>query len=54
MVFGNTAEKCSRNHLRSTITAGTFPILAINGPITDEELRSVVDNLVPAKEYKEE
>ncbi|MHC4088183.1 MAG: LolA family protein [Planctomycetota bacterium] len=34
--------------------AGTFPILAINGPITDEELRSVVDNLVPAKEYKEE
>jgi hypothetical protein len=34
--------------------AGTFPILAINGPITDEELRSVVDNLVPVKEHKEE
>jgi hypothetical protein len=34
--------------------AGTFPILAVNGPITDEELRSVVDSLVPAKEYKGE
>jgi outer membrane lipoprotein-sorting protein len=32
--------------------AGTFPLLAVNGPITGEELHSIVDNLVPAEEYK--
>jgi hypothetical protein len=31
--------------------AGTFPILAVNGPINDEELHSLVESLVPAKEY---
>ena len=31
--------------------AGTFPALAINGPVTDEELHKLVDNLVPAKDY---
>jgi hypothetical protein len=31
--------------------AGTFPALAINGPVTKEELHSFVDSLVPAKEY---
>jgi hypothetical protein len=31
--------------------AGTFPALAINGPVTDEELHKLVDSLVPAKEY---
>jgi hypothetical protein len=31
--------------------AGTFPALAINGLITEEELHGLVDNLVPAKEY---
>jgi len=30
--------------------AGTFPALAINGPVTDEELRDLVDSLMPAKE----
>ncbi len=31
--------------------AGTFPALAINGPVTDEELHRLVDSLVPAREY---
>ncbi len=31
--------------------AGTFPALAINGPVTDEELHHLVDSLVPAKKY---
>lgn len=31
--------------------AGTFPALAINGPVTDEELHKLVDSLVSAKEY---
>jgi hypothetical protein len=31
--------------------AGTFPVLAINGPVTDEELHKLVDSLIPAKEY---
>ena len=29
--------------------AGTFPCLAVNGAITEEELHSLVDSLVPAK-----
>lgn len=31
--------------------AGTFPALAINGPVSDEELHKLVDSLMPAKEY---
>ncbi len=31
--------------------AGTFPALAVNGPVTDEELHYLVDSLVPAKKY---
>ena len=31
--------------------AGTFPALAVNGPLTDEELHKLVDSLIPAKEY---
>jgi len=30
---------------------GTFPALAINGPVTDEELHGLIDSLMPAKEY---
>ena len=29
----------------------TFSIIAVNGPINDEELHSMVESLVPAKEY---
>jgi hypothetical protein len=31
--------------------AGTFPALAVNGPVSDEELHKLVDSLAPAKEY---
>jgi hypothetical protein len=31
--------------------AGTFPALAINGPVTDDELHKLVDSLISAKEY---
>jgi len=31
--------------------AGTFPALAVNGPISDEELHRLVNSLIPAKEY---
>jgi hypothetical protein len=29
--------------------AGTFPALAANGPVSDEELHALVDSLTPAK-----
>jgi hypothetical protein len=29
--------------------AGTFPALAVNGPVTDEELHRLVDSLTPAR-----
>ena len=32
--------------------AGTFPCLAVNGPLSDSELHGLVDSLVPAKEYR--
>ena len=31
--------------------AGTFPALAINGPVSDEELHKLVDSLITAKDY---
>jgi len=31
--------------------AGTFPALAINGPVADEELHHLVDSLTPAAKY---
>lgn len=31
--------------------AGTFPSLAINGPVSDEELHKLVDSLMSAKDY---
>jgi len=31
--------------------AGTFPALAINGPVTDAELYRLVDSLTPSAEY---
>jgi hypothetical protein len=31
--------------------AGTFPALAINGPVTDDELHKLVDSLIPARDY---
>jgi hypothetical protein len=31
--------------------AGTFPALAVNGSLTDDELHALIDSLVPAKEY---
>jgi hypothetical protein len=34
--------------------AGTFPTLAINGQLTDEELHALVDSLVPAKQCLEQ
>jgi len=33
--------------------AGTFPALAINGQVTEAELHSLVDSLIPAREYQE-
>lgn len=32
--------------------AGTFPALAINGKISEEELRALVNSLVPARNYR--
>ena len=33
--------------------AGTWPALAINGPLTDEGLHSLIDSFIPAKKYSE-
>jgi anti-sigma factor (TIGR02949 family) len=32
--------------------AGTFPAIAINGKVNDEELHALVNSLVPARDYK--
>jgi hypothetical protein len=32
--------------------AGTFPLIAVNGPVTDEELKAIVNSLIPAKDYQ--
>lgn len=32
--------------------AGTFPALAVNGQLTDDELHALIDSLVPAREYQ--
>jgi len=34
--------------------AGTFPALAVNGQMSDEELHSLVDSLVPAREIQDD
>ncbi len=34
--------------------AGTFPALAINGPVSNAELHALIDSLIPAKEYQGE
>jgi hypothetical protein len=40
-------------HLLQT-PSGTYPALAVNGQVTDEELHALIDSLVPAKDYVEE
>jgi hypothetical protein len=32
--------------------AGTFPLIAVNGPVTEEELTELVNSLIPAKDYQ--
>ena len=34
--------------------AGTFPALAINGSLSDEDLHELIDTLIPANDYSEE
>lgn len=34
--------------------SGTYPALAVNGQLTDEELHALIDSLIPAKDYVEE
>ena len=31
--------------------AGTFPALAVNGPVSNEELRTLADSLIPARDH---
>ena len=31
--------------------SGTYPALAVNGQLTDEELHALIDSLVPSKDY---
>jgi hypothetical protein len=31
--------------------SGTFPALAVNGPLTDVELHNLIDSLMPARQY---
>lgn len=51
--IGEASSKQVTGYLLET-PAGTFPTMAINGQVTDEELHSLIDSLVPAKEYKGE
>lgn len=50
MTHEKAAEKRTGYMLESP--AGTFPALAINGPVTEAELHQLIDSLVPAKQVK--
>jgi hypothetical protein len=32
--------------------SGTIPLIAVNGPVTEEELAGLVNSLIPAKDYQ--
>jgi hypothetical protein len=32
--------------------AGTYPMIAVNGALTEEELAGLISSLIPAKEYQ--
>ena len=62
MVFANPAAKCPLAFIKDPPSedrigyvlespGGTFPALAVNGPVSDEELHKLVDSLMPAKDY---
>ena len=44
-------EDCTGYFLETP--AGTYPCIAINGELTDNELHSLIDNLIPSAEYAE-
>ena len=46
-------SKDSSGYLLET-PAGTFPVLAINGQLSENELHVLIDDLAPAKEHVEE
>lgn len=48
--IGPATSKDQTGYLLQT-PAGTFPALAVNGAMTEEELHALVDSLVPAKEF---
>jgi hypothetical protein len=50
MWFKDPALADSSGYLIKT-PAGTFPALAINGALSDDELHALIDSLIPAKEY---
>jgi len=63
--FSNILIASSRYHLQESAAenrtgyilespAGTYPTMAVNGPLTDQELHDLIDSLVPAKEYPAE
>ncbi len=43
------AEDCSGYIIETP--AGTFPMMAVNGQLTEQELESLVNSLIPAREY---
>jgi len=50
-IIGDSVSEARRGFALES-PAGTFPLLAINGAISDEELHALVDSLIPAEEYK--
>jgi hypothetical protein len=32
--------------------AGTFPLIAVNGPLSEQELTDLIGSLIPAKDYQ--
>ena len=48
-IHDQPSEDCTGYFLESP--AGTYPCIAINGELTDKELHSLIDSLLPSKEY---
>ena len=50
-----TREKPAENRTGYLLEspAGTYPALAVNGPLSEKELHELIDSLVPAKGFKE-
>jgi hypothetical protein len=54
LCFKNSGVEPAKNRSGFIVQspAGTFPLIAVNGPVTEEELTGLINSLIPAKDYQ--